>query len=105
MRTQKQKLEYLKENKFSIYTFVNGARESSITHCDAIRAFYEMAKWNAKGRRTVLIAETSIGALDRVNHEVIKYEEENKERAPYTFILRYECVYNETLERWEPSFK
>lgn len=74
IKTQKQKLEYLKENRFSVYSFVNGVRSDSLVHCDAIRAFHELARWNAIGRQVVLVAETSIGALDSVDKIVINYE-------------------------------
>lgn len=105
IKTQKQKLEYVKENRFLVYLFVDGKRSESIVSCDIFTAFHSLAKWIAEGEKVVLVAEIEEGYLDHVNKLVIEYEEMNRKRIPHYRLYQYSCVYNQTLERWEPAFK
>lgn len=105
MKTNKATTQYIKENRFSVYSFVSDKRSEAIISCDIFTAFHFIAKNNAQGKKTILIAETSIGSLDRLNHEVIQYETVLKERVPYHWMKRYECVYNDCRDCWEPAFR
>lgn len=103
---QKQIVDRYNKERFNIYVFKEGVRFSSIVNCSVFDVIEEMARNLAIGdRQFVLVAETSIGSLDRINQEVWKYEEENKCRVPYMYMKKYHCIYDRGQEYWIPYFR
>ena len=83
-RTKKATQEYLKstDGLFAVYAFSNGKRESGYISVGLIDAFDLITRCSANGYQVLV-------TLASADKEVMRYEIENKCRAPYEVVKEY----------------